>query len=387
MFWLNMSAVVLMSLVVVQLSIVAFSESVSHVQIHGRHYNSTAYGPLDMSLHQYCTHESASRREKVKVHRGNETRHCPVALAAAGLKFDKLSNYMCHHDSLIPQPTTKQLPFSFNKFISFLKHNSLKLFYVGDSLSMQMFLEVGCNLEVEGALQEHADHNKFIMYSKACLLAPVVGWEVQRQTQIKTLMTTDWADEVVNSNATHVVINTGAWWNYDRFAKLTHTHVNNVTKSNATGFGGASSTTVYRRFPNDDELVAIYAAHFAEGSTLDHILTTLVRRHGIKLIWRDTTPAGMCGTDHRAHFNQFEYYKLFPVFNAIARKAVLRIGGVILPNIWTEALGHWGDHILHTASGGVDLQHYCLFSPHSLPASWNAELYKLLLSSVSSQHV
>ena len=321
------------------------------------YYQSGEHDPLDTSLHEYCGKKNTSIL--MLAERKTNAIICPSA--ATKLRHT-LPGYLCLHDSWIPKSTpTKML--RFRNFLSFIKQHKFKLSYVGDSLALQMFLEVGCNLEAEGALPEHSDHEQYIIYQKACLLAPVSGWNLTRPSQTLALASLSWAKEAIRQNVTHIVLNTGAWWTYDRFLAPYYDPKNPRRSPN----------------PNSAELVATFAAHFNEGSVLHKALSELVRVHGIRLIWRDIAPAGSCDSNHRANYWKYEYYKLFPVFNTIARNAILKAGGIVIPGTWDQALGHWRDHVYDNGVH-MDTQHYCIFAKYTLPALWNSNLYKLLRS-------
>ena len=84
---------------------------------------------------------------------------------------------------------------------------------------------------------------------------------------------THWADFAIANNVTHLIINTGAWF----------------SPSIIDSFNGQ------RVIDNEDLLISVYKSHFAPNGELMRTLKALAATHNISVIWRDTTPGGMCG--------------------------------------------------------------------------------------------
>jgi hypothetical protein len=157
---------------------------------------------------------------------------------------------------------------------------------------------------------------------------------------------------------THLVLNTGAWWNYERL----------VMKPSHVRYRDTWGQRI-----SDKDVLDAFASHFSHKGFLYDIMYQLKKR-GIQIIWRDITAAGIC-TNHRVN-DFWEYRKLFPVFNAIARKAVLDLGGLVIPDVWESSLGYWGEHRMGYPNH--DYLHWCDGTKHALPSLWNSNLFDLL---------
>lgn len=345
------------------MSIVAVFTSATYSKHHVTTFtpfNDTAglYEPIDKNnMYQYCKTEI---RTPSKIYTID---HKPSSIICPKMAAKVKNKYVCYNLSkmtLTPFSRYRNRPMM--DFMKFLKEKKFRLMIVGDSLSTQQYNALQCNLESEGAGEEDKlEHDKLVSLKNSMFLAPVDNYKLADWKQNDSVLTNSrWSYAVTRYKFTHVVINTGAWWNYDRF----------VPSSSHPRYKTGS-----KRKLTDAELLAAFAAHFSTSGYLYDILYQL-RKQGVQIIWRDVTAAGMC-TDHKIN-DSWEYRKLFPVFNAIARKAVLAMGGLVIPDIWNSSVGYWADH--RYSFPHRDWLHWCDSTKESLPALWNSKLFELLQS-------
>jgi hypothetical protein len=335
-------------------------------------YESTLYGSLDMSFHEYCTNEW-SLSEKVTVNRGSQSSehyiarfHCPPL----SVPVDVRSGLHLSRRSVAD-------------FMKYLQNNTFKVLMVGDSLTTEMHSVLLDSLRAEDAVG--SDSGVVFRYNRtASNFMPVPDMMVAAQHTDIYASRMVWADEAVERGVTHLVLNTGAHFRPERLSF-------------------ASTHPKYRgpdQHPTVDELVAAFAAMFAPGSPLHSKLEELHTEHNIRVIWRDLVAGGLC-VGHRnasecvwqdcvtggscaetkgsavqwTSWCDFPNHHLFPVYNAIARKAILGLGGLVIPGVWTSSLGAW---LMHPSAG--DPLHYCIGGSAALPGMWNSLLFDLIVS-------
>jgi hypothetical protein len=253
--------------------------------------------------------------------------------------------YVCHQDQNVSQRAAFPR-FEIGEYIEFLTKHRIRLGFVGDSLTLQMWRTHLCLTEDyearNGKLATVPFMTSFIANSLGALPRPFAfkgGADFQ------------WVEHLFTHNITHVVINTGAWW----------------------GLYAVTRPSRPKSVSRQQYVLSAFHAHFAPKSPLSGILRKLKER-GVVVIWRDNTQAGRC-TD----YNGYDYYALFPMYNAIARAAVLREGGLVIPDIWASSVSYWGDH-RHEYN---DTLHWCEGTINSLPVLWNQKLYALLQSTLT----
>ena len=73
------------------------------------------------------------------------------------------------------------------------------------------------------------------------------------------------------------------------------------------------------------------------------------------------------------------YYSSFPAFNDVARAAVVKAKGFVIPHIWEYTLPHYRQHVQIN-----DSIHFCIYTTYSIPAMWNTILFKYLKGAAPS---
>jgi hypothetical protein len=222
---------------------------------------------------------------------------------------------------------------------------------VGDSLSATMWMQILC-------LEEFVEQKeKGPWFGENLMKYPFVG-KLQPNYTTVSMHDHDYTNFAPNSTLwyTHlklgkftkkyVVINTGAW-----FGHVRHVHDN-----------------------RNVNYIENYRAHFSEDSNLIQLVKSLVLDN-VTVIWRDTSPAGVCGLT-----DQYVDHPLFRGYNSIARKALAREGVLILEDIWNATLPYWDQHLGGDKLDGDHL-HYCLFQIKSAQNVWIKKLMSLILKS------
>lgn len=247
--------------------------------------------------------------------------------------------------------------FNATQFLYGLKQHAATLIFVGDSISQEMYYNLACIVESDEESLLPAFHET-VFYFRSNLLTTINpkyyiydiannATEIQNDEWIRSI-------ESLSSKNKIVVINVGAWFLPERIW-----HKN--------------STTFIR--PDTNEVIAVYESHFVEDSPLSNALQHLMNNHGVTVIWRDTTPGGICGDKGELITSWTHYYKYFHEFNIIAKSFVQRIGGFHLPLIWEASKSRWKTHIMGEKN---DFLHYCLFKSSTVPWMWDTVLFNYL---------
>jgi hypothetical protein len=217
--------------------------------------------------------------------------------------------------------------------------NGRKLYFVGDSLMEQMRVALLCEAESQQLLPE---------------AQRAIGWHWQSwlvradatpTLQAHTAAHERWVNAVNWSDAGVLVLNTGAWWNYN---KLGH---------------NIYATTMRRAL---ESLVTLLRAHMARGAALPIV------------VWREISPAlGEGDPRHNwAHFHEW---------NLIARELFERAGHHVLRIEAASAQrandSHLGCRRAAATSGTpiCDYLHWCNPSPSGVPLHWVELLGNMML--------
>jgi hypothetical protein len=227
---------------------------------------------------------------------------------------------------------------SMKHFQTFLHDKKYKILFAGDSITEQMFGAYMCSLEAEEVAFDESNPN--VLYSRGEMLATVNRLYEVRDARFDNIQSAEWFNVALRNNVTHVVLNTGAWFVPNRIRLVDST-----------------VKTKDWRILTLKEVVTAFQLHFAPKSHLHRLLSELVHKHGIKLIWRDLAAAGSCDIN-TPKFRSFQYYEKFSKFNSIGRKAVVSLGGEVIPGIWEHSLTQWQHHV-GSQTGNGDLLHWC----------------------------
>jgi hypothetical protein len=323
------------------------------------------YDSLDMTMHDYCTKVWPST-PKASYMRVNLNRTGPDGRPGVDAFYES-DIYLCENTDLTVAADSAQMLVhrSMTDFVKFLDSQGYKVLYLGDSLTAQMWSMLLMNLREDGSsVGNHAS------YLPVFFLGPVPDFvhdfppdAVYLKQVLREFSSVSWTDHVVDNKFTHVVINTGAWFSVHHFKYApAHQHYN-------ADDGGGN--------PSLHDLIEAYEFMFR---AVQSAMVELKEKHGVVFIWRDLTAAGVC---HPTKPMKCPYsnHKVFTVFNAIGRKAVLSAGGVVLPNIYTSSLGSFADHARPN-----DVLHWCYNTRNSVPSYWNSQLFTLLEQMTSDGH-
>jgi hypothetical protein len=234
-----------------------------------------------------------------------------------------------------------------NAYIQKLRENDAAVMLFGDSLTATMLMQMRC-LEIFANIPE----------SETSVTTPLkdghaFGWSNPFLAHLPKNYTStavperfankyhNWYEgaKMVNSARKYVVLNVGAWWGH-----VQHRH----------GEGAVDLQEAYR-------------LHFAAHSDLMIHIRSLIQDHNVTVVWRDTSPAGICG-EHDKNLDHGQ----FSSFNYIARKALLK-EGVLMLDIWNATLPYWDQHL-----GGRDQLHYCTCQVESAQNVWILSLIELI---------
>lgn len=300
------------------------------------------YGSLDMNMDDYCA--KWLRVSKVRVnHTGNYGNYNGTFVCEKEVELSKDSA------PLLPQR-------SMLEFLTFLEENDFRILYVGDSLAGQMMKVFSSALPKKSLASFRL---RVFSTGQVPFLGPLPNMRLNDShldDENIPIWSDHWVKTAIRIRATHVVLNTGAWFALRRL-HLTRDHPNyRGPDQEATG----------------DELIAAYAAHFSPNSVLYEYLSFLKNR-SIALIWRDMAPGGVCKSDGGSRCSIL-IHTYFPIFNAIARKAIRGLGGLVISDVWRSGLGAWQDHMSLTK----DPLHWCLSVEVPVPLYWNSKLFELL---------
>jgi hypothetical protein len=231
--------------------------------------------------------------------------------------------------------------------------------FVGDSLSQQQHHSMMCLLEYQNVIYDETQPpSRWIKTLLGAELAVPdmvhVRIDTPNEEYAQQQFFGAWKEQVLASNASYVVYNTGAWWN-PHFVRW------------------KLEWCDYQHWPelSLEELTDFYELTLRR--SLLPMLQELWHVHGIRTVWRDLSPGGgLIQSD-------FPYHTLFPLFNDIGRDVVSEAGGYILP-IWYVSLLRQEDHIREDSLSSVkDYVHWCSYhSPNTVPAVWNHLLFHVL---------
>uniref|UniRef100_A0A7S3P504 Uncharacterized protein n=1 Tax=Amphora coffeiformis TaxID=265554 RepID=A0A7S3P504_9STRA len=261
------------------------------------------------------------------------------------------------------QYVAKGLPeFSAKTFVKNLQvHGGIG--FVGDSLMLQLFQELKCQLEAEG-LRFPNSLKYFERFMPPFPDSIMDQFEVGRPLKVvenfpDRVWSLSWVDEAVEQNLKYIVYTTGAWWNPLNFHR----------RGEWCDYGNWRTVT-------REELLRIYFVTMEE--TLLPLLTSLVQDHGIIPIWMDQPPAGKIDQVTGEIFERSKYtsyYEIFPKFNEVGRETFLKAGGLVLP-IWDATFPRWQDHLFGEKN---DHLHWCTqYGRDSVPAVWARLLSSVL---------
>lgn len=229
-----------------------------------------------------------------------------------------------------------------------LASQKIMIYYVGDSVMEQQCDALHCEFPQLRA------HSRCYAYGTQFLVPPVPWLKRNPRFYLPAAYqppTALWEDAL--ENATHVVLNTGLWWT----GIVQGTHQNKL------------------RFLHEDQN-RIVEGYRQSLDALSPVVARLVAR-GVDVIWRDTTPTGICITKDGRHITKpdryTETYKCIPELNAIAQETIRKAGGRVLP-IYTLSLRA-------PSIERFDTVHFCMEdASHSVPSVWN----KLLLGMIAN---
>ncbi len=249
--------------------------------------------------------------------------------------------------------------FDAKHFLSVLRKRGAGIAFVGDSLTQQMYHTLMCTIEGQlGNANTAKDH--FYLSWAPFLVNFESPYRLNPQFAHHKVsgsnLSERWIDEVLQLKVEKLflIINTGPWFDWGRIL------------SDTTAVG-------------QNVLVKSFHHHFREDGKLVKTLTKLIRAN-ITVIWRDTAPAGVCDVKNQRYVPASSQRRgeLYPVYNRIARQAVLDVGGKVLPNIWNSSLPRWRQHV------EMDTMHWCSLRSNSVPWMWNYEAIKLIYSYLHS---
>jgi hypothetical protein len=237
---------------------------------------------------------------------------------------------------------------------------------IGDSLSKTMMCQILC-------LEEFTEQKEKIPFFRPNISNPYLGRLHSNYTMIMPAgsahplldpSSIEWYHDIIKSKSTkkYIVLNTGAWFGQVRRV---------VDGGFLPGKGEMNQKKISRHYKKKKvDYVENYRVHFAEDSSLMQLVRSLVLDN-ITVIWRDTSPADVCGK-HR----QREDHALFPEYNTIARKAMGNAGALMLDDIWNATLPYWDQHW----DEDKDQLHYCLYQFNSAQNIWIEQLMDLILN-------
>eukprot|EP01041_Mallomonas_annulata_P010447 gene10447-21800_t len=255
--------------------------------------------------------------------------------------------------------------FNGSHLIELLSFSETSLTFVGDSLSRQMHTTLMCMLEYE-KLSKSTYAQEGIKATESNFLTALPAPYFIRDfhfhsDNVTLLINPGWVDKVINSPYKNriVIINSGAWW-----------HPINILISEST--------------PVDmDGMVEAYRKHFSRNGPMDRMLHHLTN-HNVTVIWRDTTPAGICNANNEAEQTKYPYYNRFYQLNVIARKLFTnRKRRHVLPHIYSSTLPLWYQHFgIKYNDPTIDQLHWCTYVPNTAPWIWNTIMYNFLVKEV-----
>eukprot|EP01041_Mallomonas_annulata_P007409 gene7409-15132_t len=226
------------------------------------------------------------------------------------------------------------LPFNGSHFMNSLLNSNTSITFIGDSITRQMFHTLNCMFESQNVSISETER-QIIQLNTSMFLArlpkPYYIPHIIFQTStplpkvyynISELINVGWDDRLINSPYKNkiLILNSGAWWT----PSYLHT-------------SETESVDV-------DHMIEIYKLHFAKGSYLDNILHRLTK-YNVTVIWRDTTPAGVCNHRNKA-LKAYPYHNRFHEMNIIARQLFTnRKRRYVLPHIYNISLPLWNQHL------------------------------------------
>lgn len=270
----------------------------------------------------------------------SDTIICP-AIAA------KYPKFLCNRTSTFSYPLLSMVD-----FVQFLDRKNMTILYAGDSLQEQMFHALLCSVEAQNrSMLEMA--RRRVKYAASSFLAILPPKCIVTRSQFNTtvLQNDDWFHVAIRDKVTHLVFNTGAWFIPSGIRVHKHKATNEQTR----------------------ECYKVHLSYF--GSPLNRRLRILSQQHGVEMIWRDVSPAGMCSdsgalieSKYTYHYNDFQYY------NMVGRNVTTHsLKGMIVPDVFDDSVRHWREHMSLD-----DTMHWCSFRKASVPSIWNTKLYNLL---------
>jgi hypothetical protein len=254
-----------------------------------------------------------------------------------------VSNETHGHNLQSPFVVAEQLKWSatLNAYIQKLHAKDAAVMFAGDSLTGTMVMQIKC---LENFAKIRANETSVTTTFSSTLLAHLHKNYTAEGIPRNSVTTASWYEGTKAANFTRkfVVINVGAWWGHVKHRQGDKGAVNRQAEH-------------------------AYRVHFSAHSDLMIHIRSLIQDHNVTVIWRDTSPAGICG-EHDKYLDHGQ----FSAFNDIARKALLK-EGVLMLDIWNATLPYWDQHI-----GGGDQLHYCVYQVESAQNVWIKALIELI---------
>lgn len=116
-----------------------------------------------------------------------------------------------------------------------------------------------------------------LSFVRTCFLVeppPPYHWEINPAVNDKNIKSINLTRAVLDNNVTHLVLNTGPWYEANRFKVKTEP-------------GWIKLRTV-------SEVLPLFRAVFSLNGSLMTSLKELYQNYGVTIIWRDSSPAGRC---------------------------------------------------------------------------------------------
>ena len=162
-------------------------------------------------------------------------------------------------------------------FKALQSRHHIKVLLVGDSLANQMISSYYCSLESEGGM--HTGYPGYELHVARYLSKIPYPFRLKNNSNnmeygLDGLDNDDWFASTITKNYTHLVLNTGAWYNPTNFQ--VHT------------------TEGWRNTNSTEEALDVFKAVFAPKGRLLTLLRELHHKHKVTILWRDNAPGGAC---------------------------------------------------------------------------------------------
>ena len=170
-------------------------------------------------------------------------------------------------------------------FKALQSRHHIKVLLVGDSLANQMISSYYCSLESEGGM--HTGYPGYELHVARYLSKIPYPFRLKNNSNnmeygLDGLDNDDWFASTITKNYTHLVLNTGAWYNPTNFQ--VHT------------------TEGWRNTNSTEEALDVFKAVFAPKGRLLTLLRELHHKHKVTILWRDTLPGGICSNNANCRY-------------------------------------------------------------------------------------